>query len=279
MMDVVEHYDPDFIYTDGTVQGPFTGDGTGTGIKADAMQRVIADFYNRTLQRRGRVNTFSIVKFRHKTNGTVNTEEFGVPADIKTDQPWIAEAPVGDWFYAPGFTYNADMMIRYIIEAIARDGNAAICISILPDGSLDQGSLKMLKEVGIWMRRNGEAVYGSHAWMIPGEGEILNGKLKMLPGGSLGKKHADFKFDAQDFRFTIGKNKALYAFCMTVPAPGTKLKIKSLAIDSAYLGKAVKKLKLLGYNGKLEWKQDGDGLIITCPAIMPYKTSVVFRID
>ena len=279
MMDVVEHYDPDFIYTDGTVQGPFTGDGTGTGIKADAMQRVIADFYNRTLQRRGRVNTFSIVKFRHKTNGTVNTEEFGVPADIKTDQPWIAEAPVGDWFYAPGFTYNADMMIRYIIEAIARDGNAAICISILPDGSLDQGSLKMLKEVGVWMRRNGEAVYGSHAWMIPGEGEILNGKLKMLPGGSLGKKHADFKFDAQDFRFTIGKNKALYAFCMTVPAPGTKLKIKSLAIDSAYLGKAVKKLRLLGYNGKLQWKQDADGLVITCPSIMPYKTSVVFRID
>jgi len=279
MMDVVEHYDPDFIYTDGTVQGPFTGDGTGTGIKADAMQRVIADFYNRTLQRRGRVNTFSIVKFRHKTNGTVNTEEFGVPADIKTDQPWIAEAPVGDWFYAPGFTYNADMMIRYIIEAIARDGNAAICISILPDGSLDQGSLKMLKEVGVWMRRNGEAVYGSHAWMIPGEGEILNGKLKMLPGGSLGKKHADFKFDAQDLRFTVGKNKALYAFCMTVPAPGTKLKIKSLAIDSAYLGKAVKKLKLLGYNGKLQWKQDADGLVITCPSIMPYKTSVVFRID
>ena len=37
MMDVVEHYDPDFIYTDGTVQGPFTGNGTGTGIKADAM--------------------------------------------------------------------------------------------------------------------------------------------------------------------------------------------------------------------------------------------------
>jgi len=77
-MDVVEHYDPDFIYTDGTVQGPFTGNGTGTGIKADAMPRVIADFYNRSLQRRGEVNTFSIVKFRKKTNGTVNTEEFGV---------------------------------------------------------------------------------------------------------------------------------------------------------------------------------------------------------
>jgi alpha-L-fucosidase len=279
MMDVVEHYEPDFIYTDGTVEGPFTGNGTGTGIKADAMQRVIADFYNRTLQRSGKVNAFSIVKFRHKTNGTVNTEEFGVPANIKTDQPWIAEAPVGDWFYEPGFTYNSGMMIRFIIEAIARDGNAAICISILPDGSLDEGSQKMLKEVGIWMRRNAEAVYGSHAWSIPGEGETINGKLKMLPGGKLSRQHAAFKFSGSDFRFTIGKNKALYAFCMTVPAPGAKLKIKSLGTASTGWGKTIKKVTLLGNKTKLEWKQEKDGLTITCPAKMPYETAIVFRID
>lgn len=240
MMDVVEHYDPDFIYTDGTVQGPFTGNGTGTGIKADAMQHVIADFYNRTLQRRGKVNTFSIVKFRNKTNGTVNTEEFGIPADINTNQPWIAEAPVGDWFYAPGFVYQSGMMIRYIIEAIARDGNAAVCISILPDGSLDEGSKKMLKEVGVWMRRNGEAVYGSRAWSIPGEGEIIDGKLKMLPGGGLGRKQADFKFDTHDFRFTVGKNGALYAFCMVVPDNKSVVKIKSLSNTSKYLPKQIK---------------------------------------
>lgn len=279
MMDVVEHYDPDFIYTDGTVQGPFTGDGTGTGIKADAMQHVIADFYNQTLKRRGEVNTFSIVKFRNKTNGTVNTEEFGVPEKINTEQTWIAEAPVGDWFYAPGFTYHSGMMIRYIIEAIARDGNAALCISILPDGSLDEGSLKMLKEVGVWMRRNGEAVYGSKAWNIPGEGEIINGKLKMLPGGGLTKRQAEFKFDEHDFRFTVGKNNALYTFCMTVPKAGAQLKIKSLGSNTGQLNKAIKSVNLLGYKGKLKWKQEADGLSITCPAAMPYETSVVFKIE
>jgi len=279
MMDVVAHYDPDFIYTDGTVQGPFTGNGTGTGIKADAMQTVIADYYNRTLKNRGKVNTFSIVKFRNKTNGTVNTEEFGVPANIKTDQPWIAEAPVGDWFYAPGFTYDSGMMIRYIIEAIARDGNAALCISILPDGSLDEGSLKMLKEVGVWMRRNGEAVYGSRSWTIPGEGEQVNGKLKMLPGGALNRRHAEFKFDAQDIRFTIGKNGALYAFCMNVPAPGTKLKIKSLGTSASYWNKPVKMVKLIGYKGNLNWKQESDGLVITYPAERSFATAVVFKID
>ncbi len=279
MMDVVEHYDPDFIYTDGTVQGPFTGNGTGTGYKADAMQRVIADYYNRTLKKRGKVNTFSIVKFRNRTNGTVNTEEFGVPANIKTDQPWIAEAPVGDWFYAPGFTYDSGMMIRYIIEAIARDGNAALCISILPDGSLDEGSLKMLKEVGVWMRRNGESVYGSHAWTIAGEGEQVNGKLKMLPGGGLTRRHAEFKFDAQDIRFTIGKNGALYAFCMNVPAPGTQVKIKSLGTDVKLLDKTIKSVKLLGYKGKLQWKQEADGLSITCPTQIPFATSIVFKVN
>ncbi len=279
MMDVVEHYDPDFIYTDGTVQGPFTGNGTGTGFKANAMQTVIADYYNRTLKKRGTVNTFSIVKFRNKTNGTVNTEEFGVPAAIKTDQPWIAEAPVGDWFYAPGFTYDSGMMIRYIIEAIARDGNAALCISILPDGSLDEGSLKMLKEVGIWMRRNGEAVYGSHAWTIPGEGEQVNGKLKMLPGGGLTRRHAEFKFDAQDIRFTIGKNGSFYAFCMNVPAPGAQVKIKSIGTDVKGLKQPIKSVKLLGYEGKLKWKQEADGLVITCPMKLPFATSIVFKIN
>lgn len=279
IMDVVQQYQPDFIYTDGTDQQPFSGSGTGTGYKCDAMQTVIADFYNTTLKRRGKVDTFSIVKFRKRTNGTVTTEEFGIPEHIKTDQPWIAEAPVGDWFYAPNFTYDSGMMIRYIIEAVARDGNACICISLLPDGSLDEGSREMLREVGVWMRRNGEAVYGSRAWKIPGEGEMVNGKLKMLPGGKLERRHANFKFGPQDFRFTIGKDGALYAFCMTVPAPGAELKIKSLGTDAKYLGQSVKSVKLLGHDGELQWKQEADGLIITCPAEMPFATAVVFRIE
>jgi alpha-L-fucosidase len=279
MMDVVEHYDPDFIYTDGTVQGPFTGDGTGTGIKTNAMPLVMADYYNRILKTRGVVNTFSIVKFRHKTNGTVNTEEFGIPAPIKTDQPWIGEAPVGDWFYAPNFTYNSGMMIRYIIEAIARDGNAALSIPIRPDGSLEDDCIKMLKELGVWMKRNGEAVYGSHAWKIPGEGEMVDGKLKMLPGGGLQRRHAEFKFNAQDIRFTVGKNGALYAFCMNVPAAGATVKIKSLGTDGNNFAKPIKSLSLLGYSGKLQWKQEADGLSITCPGEMPFETSVVFKIE
>jgi alpha-L-fucosidase len=279
MMDVVDQYNPDFIYTDGTDQQPFSGSGTGTGIKADAMQTVIADFYNTTLARRGKVDTFSIVKFRKKTNGTVTTEEFGLPGHIRTDQAWIGETPVGDWFYEPGFTYDSGMMIRYITEAAARDGNAAICISLRPDGSLDDGCRNMLKEVGVWMRCNGEGIYGSHAWKIPGEGELVNGKLKQLPGGKLGRPHADFKFSPQDFRFTVGSNGCLYAYCLTVPVPGAQLKIASLGTNAKLLAGPVQSVSLLGSNDKLVWNQEPDGLVIDCPKQMPFQTAVGFKVE
>ncbi len=277
MMDVTENYSPDFIYTDGTVQGPFTGNGTGTGFKCNAMPVVMADYYNRTLKKRGNVDTFSIIKFRKPTNGAVNTAEFDFPDSINTAQPWIREAPVGDWFYAPGFTYDSGMMIRFIIESVARDGNAALNICLLPDGAIEDECVKMLEEVGDWMKVNGQAVYGSRAWHTLGEGETdSEGKLRKLPGGGLGKHHADFKFSSNDFRFTVGKDNALYAFSMTVPESGETLRIKSLGRDA---GSTVKNVILLGCDEKISFSQDNDALAITCPDMSGFNTSIVFRIE
>jgi alpha-L-fucosidase len=277
IMDVVDHYDPDFIYTDGTGPQPFSGDHTGTGIKADATQRVIADFYNQSLKRRGKVDTFSIIKFRKTTNGTVNTQEGTIPAGIKSDQAWIAEAPVGDWFYRPGFTYDSAAVIHYLLEQVARDGNVAICISPLPDGSLDEGSTRMLKEIGAWMALNGEGIYGSKAWVVPGEGE--DGKLHTLPSGSIGERQAQFQFGPKDFRFTVGKDGTLYAFGMTVPAPGSEIRINKLGAAANLLGKPVSSVTLLGHHGTpLRWKQTDDALVITAPNEMPFASAVAFNI-
>ena len=274
MMDVTAHYDPDFIYTDGTVQGPFTGDGTGTGYKCNAMPTVMADYYNRVLKKRGKVDVFSIIKFRKPTNGAVNTAEFDFPDTINASQPWIREAPVGDWFYAPGFTYDSGSMIRFIIEAICRDGNAALNIPLLPDGSIEDACVTMLEEVGRWMAINGEAVYGSKAWRTLGEGEMENGKLKKLPGGGLGKRHAEFKFTPQDIRFTVGKDGNLYAFTMAVPEAGSQVIIHNLKKGQ----EKVKRVSLLGSDSKLKWRQNSEGLVINCPEKLDLATSIVFKI-
>lgn len=276
MMDAVDKYNPDFIYTDGTDQQPFSGSGTGTGYKCDAMQRVIADFYNKTLDRRGKVDVFSIVKFRKQTNGTVNTCETGIPENIKTDQAWIAETPVGDWFYGPNFVYSSDAVIRYLLEIVARDGAVGVSIPLRPDGSLDEGCVKMLKEVGEWMRINGQGIYGSSAWSVLGEGK--DGKLNVLPGGFIGANQANHSFYTTDFRFTVGKDGAIYAWCMTVPKAGDKLKIVSLGSDAVTGQKQVTSVELLGEKNKIEWKQEADGLNIVYPDSAHLKTAVGFRI-
>lgn len=276
MMDAVDKYNPDFIYTDGTDQQPFSGSGTGTGYKCDAMQRVIADFYNKTLDRRGKVDVFSIVKFRKQTNGTVNTCETGIPENIKTDQAWIAETPVGDWFYGPNFVYSSDAVIRYLLEIVARDGAVGVSIPLRPDGSLDEGCVKMLKEVGEWMRINGQGIYGSSAWSVLGEGK--DGKLNVLPGGFIGANQANHSFYTTDFRFTVGKDGVIYAWCMTVPKAGDKLKIVSLGSDTGLGQKQVTSVELLGEKNKIEWKQEADGLSIVYPDSAHLKTAVGFRI-
>lgn len=279
MMDVVENYDPDFIYTDGTSEGPFMGSGTGTGYKCNAMPTVMADYYNRQLIRRGKVDAFSIIKFRHPTNGAVNTAEFDFPDTICTSQPWIREAPVGDWFYAPNFVYDSGSMIRFIIEAVSRDGNVALNIPLRPDGSIEEACVTMLQEVGQWMNINGEAVYGSKAWKTLGEGEMVNGHLRKLPGGALGRNQADFQFDAQDVRFTEGKKGQIYAFTLNVPEAGQKIAIHSLGENTGLLeGKKIRNVSLLGYKGKLEWQQTSEGLVVTYPSDLSLQTAAVFKI-
>lgn len=276
MMDAVDKYRPDFIYTDGTDQQPFSGSGTGTGYKCDAMQRVIADFYNRTLADRGEVDVFSIVKFRKTTNGTVNTCETGIPEGIKDDQAWIAETPVGDWFYGPNFVYSSDAVIRYLLEIVARDGSFGLSIPLRPDGSMDEACHEMLHEVGEWMRVNGDGIYGSSAWKVLGEGK--DGKLNTLPGGRIGQWQADHVFYNTDFRFTEGKGGTLYAWCMTVPKAGDKLTIVSLGTNKSLFDKKIRSVELMGTEQSVDWKQNADGLEIVYPDSVDLKTSVGFRI-
>ena len=276
MMDAVDKYQPDFIYTDGTDQQPFSGSGTGTGYKCDAMQRVIADFYNRTLADRGEVDVFSIVKFRKTTNGTVNTCETGIPEGIKDDQAWIAETPVGDWFYGPNFVYSSDAVIRYLLEIVARDGSFGLSIPLRPDGSMDEACHEMLHEVGEWMRVNGDGIYGSSAWKVLGEGK--DGKLNTLPGGRIGQWQADHVFYNTDFRFTEGKDGTLYAWCMTVPKAGDKLTIASLGTNKGLFDKKIRSVELMGTEQSVDWKQNADGLEIVYPDSVDLKTAVGFRI-
>jgi alpha-L-fucosidase len=138
----------------------------------------------------------------------------------------------------------------------------------------------MLRETGAWMKINGEAIYGSRAWVRFGEGtRNAKGILRTLPSGQLGKDQAHFRFGPKDFRFTTGSDGSIYAFALSVPHPLTRIKIASLGTDAGLLKSPVSKVTLLGSSEKLIWHQDPDGLVIVCPSHPPSQIAITFHIQ
>lgn len=254
ILDASERYNPDFIYTDGNSTQPFSGFATGTGYKCDAMQRVIAHYYNRTLQRRGQLDTLAVVKF-HNGDRIGTTYEGNFSSTIKTDQPWFAEFAIGDWFYRSGITYdNGGTIVWRLLEAVSRDGGMMVNIPNRPDGSFDSGVTNMLNGVGQWMNVHGEGIYGSQAWVTPSEGS---------------------------FRFVRGANGWLYAYYLGVPSAGTQFTIAALANNSGLLAGPITSVSMLGSAATLTWSQTASGLVVTCPNPMPgvpSGTAVAFKI-
>ena len=147
---------------------------------------------------------------------------------------------------------------------------------IRPDGSLDEACVQMLGQGGDWMRINGDGIYGSSAWKVFGEG--ADGVMNVLPGGSIGRWQAEHPFHTTDFRFTKGKDGALYAWCMTVPEAGEKLSIRSLGSASGLLEGKIASVELLGADTQVEWSQSDGALEIVYPDSAKLNTAVGFRI-
>ena len=82
-----------------------------------------------------------------------------------------------------------------------------------------------------------------------------------VKGGSFKE---DFKYNAREIRFTT-KGATLYAIALGWPEDG-QLTIRSLAKPAGENVNDITEVSLLGYKGKLEWKQTADGLVVTLPA-------------
>lgn len=286
--DVIDNYDPDFIYTDGNGPYPFSGIRSASGYKSDAAARVIAHFYNKSAAlHNGQTDKLAIIKFSPAYRGVGTTFEGSFPKGIKSDQTWMADRAVGDWFYRPGFVYDAGAVVHTLLEDVSRDGNLTLCVSLTPQGAMDEGSAQMLKEIGAWMKINGEGIYGSKAWKVYGEGEMIKdpknpdspSKLKGMPGGKLDKVHADFAFSTRDFRFTEGKSGAVYAWCLKVPMGEEMIRIRSFGTNSGLSQKKIGSVSIPGSNSKIEWHQEADALVIRCPEKMDFKYVVCFKIQ
>ena len=72
-------------------------------------------------------------------------------------------------------------MIHYLVKAAGKDANLLMNIGPQPDGELPEVAVQRLKEVGEWMSKYGETIYGTrgglvapHDWGVTTQKKAIN---------------------------------------------------------------------------------------------------------
>jgi len=250
--ELVDNYHPDLLYTDGGVAF-----GNQIGLS------MIAHLYNQDAARHG--GKYEVVyNCKQKSDGRwVEDLERGIMPKIDP-YPWQTDTSIGDWYYNRDWKFRpVSWVIHTLVDNVSKNGNLLLNVVQRPDGSLDPEVEQMLAELAAWSAVHGEAIFGTRPWLVYGEGAVT------AEGGSFKE---EFKYTAEDIRFTT-KGATLYAIALGWPADN-KLVVKSLA-ESA--GK-IAGVSLLGTDGKLNWKQTADGLIVALPNVKVSEYTCALRI-
>jgi alpha-L-fucosidase len=283
VQDVIDHYDLDLLNFDDAARFDFDDGGTGTkdlkvwlGIP-DLAPQIMAYYYNSNMKSRGGKleGIFNLKIVPEPVWGTLTR---GLELDLAQsiqENPWQTEACIGNWHYDRSIyethTYKtAAMIVPFFVDIISKNGNLLLSIPLPGHGQPDDDEMKLLSELSDWHAVNGEAIHATRPWKIFGEG----------PGNGRSASpytRAKYTFTPDDIRFTQ-KGNVLYAIALQWPDSG-KLVVKSLGSGSPYHPQGIGSVELLGYNSKLQWQRNTDGLNIALPQEKPCKYAYSFKIS
>lgn len=105
------------------------------------------------------------------TRGGMPTPEKFIP-DKPFNGPWEACMTIGRHWQYVGSDYDKDAtkLIEQLVEIRAKGGNLLLNVGPDASGQIPESQKARLREIGLWMMSNGEAIYGSR----PGEEYFLN---------------------------------------------------------------------------------------------------------
>lgn len=253
--DVVSRYAPSVIFSDGEWDMP-----------ADRWKskELIAWVYNHAPSRREIVlDDRWGSDTRHKHGDYFTTEYGGGMAGA--EHPWEENRGMGRSY---GYNRNENIddyksgraLILILVDMVSRGGNLLLDIGPTADGRIPVIMQERLLRMGKWLQKNGEAIYGTRAWIRPcqwtaGQRPDLEFKPYMAKYDILeriGLQPVDGTARIKLF-FTC-KEDVLYAI---MPAwPGHSLIIRDLAIS------AETQVSLLGSQMPITWRPHNSGINI-----------------
>jgi len=181
--------------------------------------------------------------------GDFYTPERQIPPGFQEGSPWQAIHPGAQAFsYLPNDNYKpAEWIVHTLVDVVAKGGNLEIGYGPMPNGTWPRPVIERLRDVGKWMKVNGEAIYATRPYSTFREGD--------------------------DVRFTRSKDGATL-YLITLKWPGRELRSRLANVSSG------DEITLLGVPAKLKWRLDGDTAVITVPdlASKPCDYAWAFRI-
>jgi|HubBroStandDraft_1064217.scaffolds.fasta_scaffold30707_2 alpha-L-fucosidase len=259
--EIVEKYHPDIMYFDWWIGQP--------SVRAD-LTRFAAFYYNTSLKYGDHVGVINYKDFAIQEHSAVLDLERGQLGDIRPLY-WQTDTSVSNksWGYIQNDTFKTpQFVVQQLIDIVSKNGNLLLNIGPRSDGTIPEEVQSVLRDVGAWLKINGEAIYGTRPWKTYGEGPT-----KVAAGSFHDTDTAGYT--AEDFRFTE-KGSMLYAIELGWPAGGEAV-IHSLGSNAANTQK-IASVVLLGSEAKLAFHQQPDALRIQLPPQPPGKYAYAFRI-
>jgi alpha-L-fucosidase len=165
------------------------------------------------------------------------------------------------------------VLIFNLIDIASKGGNFLLNVGPTDEGLIPEPSIQRLKEIGKWMKVNGEAIYGTKAWIKRKEGPKDISFINSYEGD-----YEDFvepEYTSEDIVFT-SKGDTLYAICLAWPKE--KVLIKSLGKNELPNIK-ITDVSMLGVEKDLKWELSKDGLTIFPPKEKPCEYAFAFKVN
>jgi len=245
--DAVTKYHPDVIYFDehaGDSQMDL-GVHMGLGYLAPSL---VANYYNKSLGWNG--GKMDVVINLKGVGGVYNSFQnspdllpFVERALVRSTEaqiedsisayPFQTEITIADWHYRSGQGYtDAKSLIQSLMQNVSRNGSMLLNLTQHGRGDLDPEPIRIAKDIGGWLKANGEAVYGSRPFETQGTSSVAFTR-------NTGHVYATL-FDWNGGRTTISQLRS------GGPTLGT-----------------VSKVEVLGSDAAVTFTQDGQGLTVT----------------
>ncbi len=178
--DAITKYHPDVIYFDEAAGETLMDLGVHMGLGFLAPQ-LVANFYNKSVQwNHGKMDVVINLKCiggkynSFKDRAMIPVVERALVKSSEADiEPQImaysfqTETTIADWHYRAGQRYlDARRLIGLLMQNVSRNGTMLLNLTQHGRGDLDPQVIEIAKDIGAWLKINGEAVYSSRPFEV-----------------------------------------------------------------------------------------------------------------